>query len=109
MSEITEVVREWKASGRPEGSRHHVLRRLAAVDGVYVPSMYDVTYDGPRLVAITPRYPDVPAQIVKRTVADLADWPYRSASWFRSRRWCTIACPSRCSAVHEAAGSARRG
>ncbi len=76
VSEITEVVREWKASGRPEGSRHQVLRRLAAVEGVYVPSMYDVTYDGPRLVAVTPRYPDVPAQIVKRTVADLADWPY---------------------------------
>jgi radical SAM family uncharacterized protein len=49
---------------------------LAAIDGVYVPSMYDVTYDGPRLVAVTPRYPGVPGQVVKRTVADLADWPY---------------------------------
>ena len=47
MSEITEVVREWKASGRTAGSRHQVLRALAAVDGVYVPSMYDVSYDGP--------------------------------------------------------------
>ena len=38
--------------------------------------MYDVAYDGPDLVAVTPRYPDVPAEVGKRTVADLADWPY---------------------------------
>ena len=38
--------------------------------------MYDVAYDGPDLVAVTPRYPDVPAEVAKRTVADLADWPY---------------------------------
>jgi radical SAM family uncharacterized protein len=43
---------------------------------VYVPSLYDVEYDGPSLAAIRPRYPDVPAAIEKRTVADLADWPY---------------------------------
>jgi radical SAM family uncharacterized protein len=76
VGEITAVVAEWKRSGRSEGSRDHVLRRLAAIPGVYVPSMYDVTYDGPALVSVTPRYPDVPAQVVKRTVADLADWPY---------------------------------
>src|SRR5436190_726786 len=76
VGEITEVVREWTASGRTEGSREQVLRRLAAVEGVYVPSMYDVAYDGAHLVGVTPRHPDVPAQVVKRTVADLADWPY---------------------------------
>ena len=53
-----------------------MLRALAAVPGVYVPSMYEVAYDGADLVAITPRYPDVPAQVAKRTVADLAEWPY---------------------------------
>src|SRR5687768_6551270 len=53
IAEITEVVREWKASGRTEGSRHHVLRELSHVEGVYVPSMYDVAYDGERLVAVT--------------------------------------------------------
>src|SRR3954470_15997307 len=76
VGEITEVVGRWKASGRTEGSRQRVLRDLASVPGVYVPSMYDVSYDGPRLVAITPRYPDVPETVDKRTVADLADWPY---------------------------------
>ncbi len=76
VGEITDVVGEWKRLGRTEGSREQVLRRLAAVPGVYVPSMYDVTYDGPAVVSVTPRYPDVPAEVVKRTVADLAEWPY---------------------------------
>jgi radical SAM family uncharacterized protein len=75
VSEITEVVGAWKRSGRP-GSREGVLRELATVPGVYVPSMYEVAYDGPALRAVTPRFPDVPAVVDKRTVADLADWPY---------------------------------
>ena len=46
VSEITEVIREWKAGGRTPGSRERVLRELATVPGVYVPSMYEVAYDG---------------------------------------------------------------
>ena len=76
VGEITDVVRDWMASGRTEGSREQVLRRLASVPGVYVPAMYAVTYEGPDLVGVTPRYPDVPAEVVKRTVADLGAWPY---------------------------------
>ena len=75
VGDITAVVADWKASGRP-GGRNGVLRALARVPGTYVPSMYDVTYDGARLVAVEPRHPDVPAVVEKRTVADLADWPY---------------------------------
>ncbi|MFN0090251.1 MAG: TIGR03960 family B12-binding radical SAM protein [Acidimicrobiales bacterium] len=76
VGEISEVVAAWKAAGRTEGSRRQVLRELSHVPGVYVPAMYEVTYDGPRLVAVTPRYPDVPERVEKRTVADLAAWPY---------------------------------
>jgi len=76
VGEITEVVAEWKASGRTEGSREQVLRRLAQVPGVYVPSMYEVTYEGEHLAGVTPRHPDVPALVEKRTIADLAEWPY---------------------------------
>lgn len=76
VSEITEVIGAWKASGRSEGSREHVLRELSHVTGVYVPSMYDVAYQGAALMGVTPRYPDVPEQVEKRTVADLAEWPY---------------------------------
>ena len=74
VSEINAVVRDWKRAGKK--SRQTVLRDLAAVEGVYVPSLYDVAYDGPALVSITPRFADVPAVVEKRTVADLAAWPY---------------------------------
>ncbi len=76
IGDVTDVLGEWKAGGRTPGSRERVLRALAAVPGVYVPSMYEVAYEGADLVAITPRYPDVPAEVAKRTVADLAQWPY---------------------------------
>jgi radical SAM family uncharacterized protein len=74
ISEIAEVIGAWKRGGR--ASREAVLHDLATIDGVYVPSMYDVAYDGPFIAAVTPRYTDVPAAVDKRTVADLADWPY---------------------------------
>jgi radical SAM family uncharacterized protein len=78
VAEITRVVAEWKASGRTEGGRRAVLRELSHVEGVYVPSLYDVDYepDGGRIRAITPRFPDVPERVEKRTIADLARWPY---------------------------------
>ena len=81
VSEITEVFADWKASGRTD--RHAFLRRLAQVDGVYVPSMYDVEYHPPAdgeaigaIAAVTPRFADVPATVDKRTVADMGEWPY---------------------------------
>src|SRR6201991_755511 len=40
---ITEVIREWKAEGRP-GGRDGLLMRLAESGGVYVPKFYDVDY-----------------------------------------------------------------
>ena len=74
IADVTAVLGRWKAAGRAE--REPMLRELAAVAGVYVPSMYDVTYDGPAVTSVTPRYPDVPATVEKRTVADLGAWPY---------------------------------
>jgi len=70
VSEITDVLRD--TQGQPRAAR---LRALADVTGVYVPSLYDVTYDGPRVAAMTPK-PGAPALVEKRTIADLADWPY---------------------------------
>src|SRR5438477_7783793 len=76
VGEITGAVQDWKSGGRTAGSRQRLLRDLARLPGVYVPSCYDVAYDGPRLVAVTPCYPDVPERVEKRTIADLAAWPY---------------------------------
>ncbi|MGH8838672.1 MAG: TIGR03960 family B12-binding radical SAM protein, partial [Jiangellaceae bacterium] len=73
---ITEVVREWKAEGRPDG-RDGLLLRLAAGGGVYVPRFYDVTYlpDG-RIQRVVPNRPGVPWRVHKNTVMDLDSWPY---------------------------------
>ena len=76
VSEITVVVGEWKRSARAAGSRLACLRALAQIPGVYVPALYECSYAGADLVAITPRFDDIPAVIEKRTVADLGDWPY---------------------------------
>ena len=74
VGEMSEVIRAWKAAGRT--SREAVLRELATIPGVYVPSMYDVEYDGQWIRAVMPRFAEVPDRVEKRTVADLADWPY---------------------------------
>ncbi|WP_026876497.1 TIGR03960 family B12-binding radical SAM protein [Jiangella gansuensis] len=73
---ITEVVREWKAEGRP-GGRDGLLLRLAASGGVYVPKFYDVEYrpDG-TIARVVPNRPGVPATVRKHTVMDLDKWPY---------------------------------
>ncbi|GAA3229090.1 TIGR03960 family B12-binding radical SAM protein [Actinocorallia longicatena] len=73
---ITEVIREWKREGRPDG-RDGLLMRLAVSGGVYVPKFYDVSYlpDG-RIQRVAPNRPGVPWQIVKHTVMDLDAWPY---------------------------------
>lgn len=78
VGEVTECLREWKAGleARSGGSRETVLRAMADIPGVYVPSMYEVAYDGCRVAAVTPRYADVPERVEKRTIADLAAWPY---------------------------------
>ncbi|MBT3247350.1 MAG: TIGR03960 family B12-binding radical SAM protein [Actinobacteria bacterium] len=74
VSEITEVVTGWKASGRT--SREGVLRALAGIEGVYVPEAYTVSYDGQTISGVESRWPEAPEVVEKRTVADLADWPY---------------------------------
>ncbi|NJP97129.1 TIGR03960 family B12-binding radical SAM protein [Nonomuraea sp. FMUSA5-5] len=73
---ISEVIREWKAEGRP-GGRDELLMRLAESGGVYVPKFYDVEYhaDG-RIKRVAPNRADVPWRVHKHTVMDLDEWPY---------------------------------
>ncbi len=76
VGEITDAVGAWKRSGKRPGTRSTILRELAGIEGVYVPSMYEVAYNGSALAAVTPKYSDVPSIVSKRTVADLGEWPY---------------------------------
>ncbi len=75
VGDMTEVIVAWKRSGRI-GGREAVLHDLSLIMGVYVPSMYEVEYDGMAISEVRPRYPDVPSTVDKRTIADLGEWPY---------------------------------
>ncbi|MEV6604766.1 TIGR03960 family B12-binding radical SAM protein [Kutzneria sp. NPDC051319] len=74
--EITDIVREWKAQGRP-GGRDELLTRLAETGGVYIPRFYDVEYlsDG-RIQRVVPNTDRVPYRVFKRTTMELDEWPY---------------------------------
>ncbi len=78
IGEITAVVGDWKRAGCTD--RHELFVRLSAIEGVYVPSLYESTFgpDG-KLVATLPIDPAAPDRIEKRTIADLGEWPYPKA------------------------------
>lgn len=67
--EFTQAVREWKKSGKP---RVECLKALAKIEGVYVPSFYDVTYheDG-TIASFTPNCLEAPAIVRKRILLDM--------------------------------------
>ncbi|MGO9456170.1 MAG: TIGR03960 family B12-binding radical SAM protein [Acidimicrobiales bacterium] len=75
VGEMNEAVAPWLAEDPERRDRRAVLEALARVEGVYVPALYAPRYEGGTLVATEPTGP-APAQVEKRTVADLADWPY---------------------------------
>jgi len=73
---VSELVRSWKASGRP-GGRRGLLLTLATHGVAYVPAFYDVSY-GPDhgIAAVTPIVEGVPARVAKHTLMELDEWPY---------------------------------
>ena len=71
--ELCDAVRASRAAGE---NRAGLLRRLAAIEGIYVPSHFTVSYlpDG-RIAAITPADPQQP-KVRRRVLADLDSAPY---------------------------------
>jgi len=53
-------------------NRYALLEKLAAIPGVYVPALYDVSYAADHtLAAVTPNHPAAPAEVLKRVVTVL--------------------------------------
>ncbi len=81
VGEITEVIGRHLApvAERPAVKfidREALLLDLARLESVYVPSLYEMAYDGPAVASVEPLVDGLPTLIEKRTVADLAEWPY---------------------------------
>jgi radical SAM family uncharacterized protein/radical SAM-linked protein len=71
--EIAEVYRDWK---REKGTKPELLDRLSAIEGVYVPSLFSISYDGEgRIEAITPARQGY-EKVRRRIVPDLEDIHY---------------------------------
>lgn len=66
--EVMDAYKEWKADG---GKRIDFLKKIARIEGVYVPSFYDIEYDGDRIKSITPNCPEAPVKVKKRIIKDL--------------------------------------
>lgn len=69
INEILDLYKEYKTKGKKE-----FLRAAAKIQGIYVPSLYEVTYkkDG-TIDEFKPFYDDVPKKVKKRIIADLND------------------------------------
>ena len=75
LLEVVDVYEAWQAEGRTDG-RQGFLRRLLAVDGIYVPSFYTPRYaaDG-SFRALVPRAEEARPVIYKRVVKDMDKVP----------------------------------
>lgn len=72
--QVLDIYKENKKAG---GSRRDYLEKVSKVEGIYVPSLYDVSYqeDG-TIKAITPNHPNAPAKVKKQMVKDVSNTFY---------------------------------
>jgi len=73
LDAIMDVIKDWRRSGRPRRALHEAL---AAIPGMYVPSLYRVFYHADGTVARIENDARAPAWVVKTTVADLENAPF---------------------------------
>lgn len=74
MNDVLDVYNKYKG----KGSKKEFLREISKIEGIYVPSLYDVTYnDDGTIKEFKPKYDDVPAKIKKRIINnfDKVDFP----------------------------------
>lgn len=72
--QLMETYKEWKASGR---GRQYFLEMAAEIEGIYVPSFYDVTYheDG-TIASFVPNNVHAKEKIKRQVVSDMAETTY---------------------------------
>lgn len=76
MMEMIALYRLMKADG--SYTKKEFLRRAAQIPGIYVPSLYEVSYhDDGRIAAVTPK-DGAPAKVTKRIIQDMSSVRYPS-------------------------------
>ena len=67
INDVLDVYKKYKGKGK----KKEFLREISKIRGIYVPSLYDVSYneDG-TIKEFKPKYEDVPAKVQKRIVND---------------------------------------
>ena len=69
INEITDEYIKWKKSGKK--NKKDYLEAIARLDGIYVPSFYDVEYNGDGTIkSVTPNNPNAKPKITKRIMSD---------------------------------------
>jgi len=72
--ELLDTYKKMKAEG---ASRAEILRALSKVEGIYVPSLYEVSYKEDGTIAeFKPIYDDVPATVKKQVLVNMTDGVY---------------------------------
>ncbi len=75
-NELMDCYKIWKEKG---GSRKEFLIEASKISGLYVPSLYEVTYHGDgRIKSFGPVEPEIPRKIKKQVVSDLSHTYYPS-------------------------------
>ncbi len=72
-NELLELLRRAKTEG---WSKHDFLVRAAQIGGIYVPSLYDISYNEDGTVAAITAKDGAPDKVTKRIITDLDSVPY---------------------------------
>lgn len=72
-NEVIEIARQAKREGL---SKRETLKRLAGIEGVYIPAFYEVTEENGRFLKIHPTEPEAPQRVKRRILRDLENAPY---------------------------------
>lgn len=72
--EVLNVYKEWKKN---KTTREDFLHKIAQIEGVYIPSFYDVTYNEDNTVKeVKPNREGIPSKVKKRIIKNVEDVPY---------------------------------
>ncbi len=79
MHRVINTLKDWKSCRA--GGKEGLLRRLAAVAGVYVPAYYDVNYNEDQTIReVMPKFSFVPSKVTRQVVKNLdsVEFPVRT-------------------------------